>query len=79
MQKNGAGEIQHLDSGKKLTAQSDPATSENLLKNVSMQLYELMKKVVADEVTPKTVNAACGCASEIHKMLKLNREISRGV
>jgi hypothetical protein len=48
-----------------------------LLKNVSMQLYELMKKVVKDDVNPKTVSAACNCASEIHKMLKLNRDILR--
>lgn len=78
MQENGEGKIQHLDSETKLLKQEDQGTSENLLKNVSLQLYSLMKKVVADEVTPKTVSAACSCASEIHKMLRLNREISKG-
>ena len=50
-------------------------TSENLPKNVSMQLYKLMKQVVSDDVTPSTVRAACQCATEIHRMLKLNMEI----
>lgn len=55
----------------------EPVTSENLPKNVSMQLFGLMKQVVAKEVTPATVNAACSCATEIHRMLKLNLELKK--
>lgn len=53
------------------------ATSESLPRNVSMQLYELMLKVTAKEVSPGTVNAACNCASAIHKILKLNHDMKR--
>ncbi len=77
MRGSGEGEVRSLDLEQKLSKQEPAETSENLLKNVSMQLYELMKKVVKDDVNPKTVSAACNCASEIHKMLKLNRDILR--
>jgi hypothetical protein len=52
-------------------------TSENLPKNVSFKLYELMTKVVMEDVNPKTVQAACACATEIHRMLKLNLDLKR--
>lgn len=61
----------------KLQTPGAPATSENLPKNVSMRLYELMTTVVSQEVTPSTVHAACACASEIHKILKLNLDMKR--
>lgn len=64
-------------SGTKLPKLDEQVTSENLPKNVSLQLYELMKQVVADEVTPGTVNAACNCATAIHKFLKFNEELKR--
>jgi hypothetical protein len=48
-----------------------------LPQSVSMQLLNLMKTVVKEEVNPSTVKAACQCASEIHKMLKLNLELKR--
>lgn len=77
MLKNGAEEVKSLALDQKSRQPEIAETSDNLLKNVSMQLYDLMKKIVSDEVTPKTVSAACSCASEIHKMLKLNRELTR--
>lgn len=77
MRDNGEDGIQTLDSENQLTRPDDQVTSENLPKNVSMRLYELMKKVVEKDVTPATVNAACNCAAEIQKMLKLNLEIRR--
>jgi hypothetical protein len=41
-------------------------------------LLKCMKEVTAKRVNPKTVSAACQCASELHKLMKLNLEISRG-
>lgn len=52
-------------------------TSESLPKSVSMRLFELMAKITEKEITPASVNAACSCASEIHKILKLNLEIKK--
>jgi hypothetical protein len=51
--------------------------SESLSKDLALQLLGLMKKVTAKKVTSQTVNAACNCASEIHKILKLNFEMKR--
>lgn len=76
MQKNGDGDSQNSGSNKQLQKLESQVTSENLPKNVCMQLYNLMTKVVEDDVNPKTVNAACSCASEIHKILKLNHDMS---
>ncbi len=77
MQKNGDGGNQNLDSKKQLQNAENQVTSENLPKNVCMQLYNLMNKVVHNDVNPKTVSAACACASEIHKILKLNHEMKK--
>lgn len=77
MQGNIVEGAQSLDLDKKSLQQESPATSENLPKNVSMQLFDLMKRVVKDDVNPSTVRAACACATEIHRMLKLNLEIKK--
>jgi len=77
MPKNGEGAKSVLDSEKKLQKQGELATSENLPKNVCMKLYDLMEKVVDSDVNPKTVNAACSCAAEIYKILKLNHEMTK--
>jgi hypothetical protein len=69
--------LQVLDLETKSLKHVEPAISENLPKNVSLKLYELMIKVVESEVNPKTVQAACACATEIHRMLKLNLEIKK--
>lgn len=66
-----------MDSDNKLQKQNEVVTSENLPKSVCLQLYGLMTKVVSEDVNPRTVKAACDCATEIHRMLKLNLEIKR--
>ena len=77
MQKNTAVENQPSVSGKQLGKPKEPVTSENLLKHVSLQLYSMMVEVTKDAINPNTVNAACNCASEIHKLLKFNQEVMR--
>lgn len=77
MRENTEEKIRHSVSDQKSPKQDVQVTSENLPKTVSMQLYALMTKVVENEVTPSTVNAACNCAAEIHKILKLNLEMKR--
>lgn len=75
MEKNGDTNSHSSASEKQLQNAEIQVTSENLPRDVCMQLYNLMKQVVCDDINPKTVNAACGCASEIHKILKLNKEM----
>lgn len=75
MQENTEAKIQCLDSEKQLAKQEELVTSENLPRTVSLQLLNLMKSIVADDVNPQTVSAACKCASEIHKMIKINIEL----
>ncbi len=65
------------DLEKRSSTLANQETSESLPKSVSLQLLELMQKVVSDEVNPQTVGAACKCASEIHKMLRLNLDMSK--
>ena len=77
MQGSGEGNNQHSNSEKRSLMPREQVTSENLPRNVSMQLFDLMQKIVEDDVNPKTVHAACACASEIHKILKLNLEMKR--
>lgn len=71
-QENGEGGNLSLVSGKPSETLLKTEISQNLPKCVSMQLYDLMVKVVEDNISPATVNAACNCASAIHKMLKFN-------
>lgn len=78
MQDNTAGHNQALDLEARSPRLVEAATSENLPKNVSIKLFELMTKVVESDVNPKTVQAACACATEIHRMLKLNMELRKG-
>jgi len=51
--------------------------STNLMMDLGDELLGLVKKVTATEITPQTVNAACNCAGEINKLLKLNFEMKR--
>ncbi len=46
----------------------------NLSTTVATQLLDLMQQVTKTEVTPETVNAACNCAKEIHKIIRLSLE-----
>lgn len=77
MPESTGAEIRPLDSAQKSQTPSGAATSDNLPLNVSMQLYKLMQEVVKNKVSPKTVQAACACASEIHKIIKLNFEMTK--
>jgi hypothetical protein len=77
MPENTAESHQLSDLNQRSLKPDEVVTSANLPKNVSLRLYELMTKVVSEEVTPATVNAACNCATEITKLLKLNIELKR--
>lgn len=77
MQKNELEKTQLSDLEKQSVKQGSQAISESLPKSVSLQLYDLMNRIVETEVTPQTVHAACSCASEIHKILKLNFEMKK--
>lgn len=46
-----------------------------LSKNLAEHLLNLAKKVTEQEITPKTVSAACQCAGELYKIMKLNWEM----
>jgi hypothetical protein len=70
-------EIQASQSEMPYVKPKERVTSENLLKHVCLQLHESMTKVVAEKVTPDNVKAACLCAGEIYKLLKLNLEIEK--
>lgn len=56
----------------------EQGASETLLKDVTLNLYGVMKQVTQQNVTSETVNAACNCAKQIHKLLELNYKISKG-
>lgn len=77
MQENGEQSNLVLTSEMKLEKPKETESSENLLKNVSMRLYGLMMTLTETDVNAKSVNAACNCASEIHKLLKLNIEMKK--
>lgn len=78
MQKSLEGKsTQALSSKTQSLSQEKAETSENLSKVVALQLMSLMEKVVKDNVSPPTVNAACNCAEQINKILKLNVEMKR--
>lgn len=59
---------------------AEQATSQSLPQSVSVQLVDLMRKVVEKEVSPTTVRAACECARTVNELLKTNLEmIKRGL
>lgn len=78
MQSSGEGnQTQASDLGNSLARPGSQETSVSLSKDLATQLLGLMKRVTDKEVTAQTVNAACNCASEIHKILKLNFEMKK--
>lgn len=77
MQKNIVEKTNYLASEIKSENLGEHMTSESLPKDVSMQLFRLMTKVVENDINPKTVDAACKCANEIYKILKFNLELIR--
>lgn len=58
------------------TVSPDVSPRPNLSTTVATQLLDLMQAVTKEEVTPETVNAACNCAKEIHKIIRLNMEFN---
>lgn len=78
MQSNTAEKsIQVSALEKQSVKHENQGTSDSLSKDLALQLLNLMKSVTAKEVNPNTVNAACNCASEIHKILKLNFQMKQ--
>lgn len=55
----------------------EQGASETLLKDVSLKLFGLMEQVTKNEVTTYTVNSACNCAKQLHKLLELNYKIQK--
>ncbi len=53
-------------------------TSQNLLRDVTLNLYGLMQSVTKEQISPRSVDTACNCAKQIHKLLELNYKISKG-
>lgn len=80
MHANGVPNKSASVSDKQLQKQPEPETSQSLPFSVSTQLVQLMKQVVAQEVNPTTVRAACECARTVNELLKTNLEmIKRGL
>lgn len=69
--------IRHSDLEKPLPTPGEAGISMSLSKDLALHLFHLMKEVTKKKATAQTVNAACHCASEIHKILKLNFEMRR--
>jgi hypothetical protein len=57
------------------TPRPESATLGPLSRDLSIHLLGLAKKVTETEITPATVNAACQCAAELYKIMKLNWEM----
>ncbi len=53
------------------------SSQPNLSTTVAEHLLSLMFKVTNDDVTPQSVDAACKCAKEIHKIIQMNLNFSR--
>ena len=67
-----------MESDTKLIQQENKTvTLGPLSKELSLHLLKLAKQVTESEVTPQTVNAACQCAAELYKIMKLNWEMKR--
>lgn len=64
-------------SGSLATSGAENAAQKTLSRNIAEHLLHLMKEVTKKEVSPKTVNAACQCAAELYKVMKLNIELAK--
>ena len=71
------GKTQDLESKGSLQKQGGPVTSKNLSVSLGIKLMSLIDEVTDQNVNPQTVRAACDCANEIHKILRLNYDIKR--
>lgn len=78
MQENTGVEIQ--DSVSEVSSQkpSESEGSMNLLQDVTLNLFSLMNEVTRKKINTDTVNVACNCAKQIHKLLELNYRITKG-
>lgn len=67
-----------MDSTKKL---EKPKTKDirlkNLSKNIAEHLIGCMEKMNDEDLTPVRVNAICNCASQLHKVMRLNVDMYR--
>lgn len=77
MEKRNAEKTRSLVSDQQSLKPAGPETSKNLNRDLAGQLLDLMTRVTKDDVTPDTVNAACNCAAQIHKILKLNFDMQK--
>ncbi len=61
------------------TANSDEAKLQpkNLSTSIAEHLLSLMKDVTKEEVSPRTVEAACKCAQQMYNIMKLNVEMKK--
>ena len=73
----GAKSIQPSALKQPSAPQDSQAISVSFSKDLATQLLDLMKRVTKDDVSPASVNAACNCASEIHKILALNYRMKK--
>lgn len=58
-------------------SQEANARSASLSTNVATRLLHMMEEVTRNEITPQTVNAACGCATQIVALMKVNIEMKK--
>lgn len=67
---------QHMDSLNSNDLQTkEKPQSPSLSMSVAEHLLFLMKEVTKSEVDPKTVNAACNCASQMINLMKMNLKL----
>lgn len=72
--------IPSTDSQESLPTQETPMTLSPLSKNIAELLLESMKEMHNRPTTPQTVSSICECASELHKLMRLNWEMrSKGL
>lgn len=64
-------------NGNLIAPVAENTTLGPLSRDLARHLLDLSKKVTEKAVTPKTVNAACQCAAELYKIMKLNWEMKR--
>lgn len=55
----------------------DVKESKNLLLSSASFLLDMMEEMAIKKDDPRYVNAACGCAREINKLLKFNLELMK--
>lgn len=53
-------------------AKKEKSHQKSLSVELAEHLLNLSKKVVQDDITPSTVNAACNCATQITNLIKIN-------